>query len=639
MIANEGRPGLRWGAAAALLVTALVLSTGTYGTYDAHAVAVVVRWHPRTTNTNNTTRVKAKHGDIDELAAKDTAGGERGTSPTSLPRPSPATSLRPSPAPSPRPSSSLTAGSGSGGVSTLLDFLETTDAHLADRFWPQALTANYTPFWRREPRTNGSYVLRDADFAFAFEQRDMCAFFRAFHAADEGATITVVVIGGSMTQGNDCNKKVAGANRNCAWPAHVRNWLSYVRPAWKLRLVNLGRGGCGSPCWSNSLYRVGYGDVNSQMDELRAADIVIIDTSVNDGFSTPNSLEHARAVMESDALLWGILRARRPSPAILTLETLPYKIQTNEQPGAQPAGVVSHFYNVSWVSYRQLMKNKNGPAVVYGQQHSNDADPNVLWLCNTDSITHPGEMAHELVADTVKYAFSRMLTAHYSRSTDTRYASSTALCKIDSVSAPLTGLENVDRQPCGRGMQLQQVISVFCSTPGNVRYPFCTTPPNYAALVSTSGSWNLSSSLRPPGWHGQHNGTLTIPVKFGAAPRLNLEYLRSYTGFGNVSLLMPGCKPFLIRARWDHHISIPSMMSFRSSSSAVLSASSSPMACEEVSLRSASYARRRRLEAPAYLLSCVAPCMDALALRSVNITLSFLPGEDTKFAFIGAEVC
>ena len=431
----------------------------------------------------------------------------------------------------------------------------------ADLLWPRAL--NYTPFWTSVAWHSGNgshgYPFTLADLTRSLTLGNRCTFLRAFARADAGFALRLSVIGGSMTRGSGCCADPS-AWQHCAWPHHLEKWLATVRPAWRVTMHNAAVGGCGSACWAHKL--------QSGRHAALDADIILVDTGVND-----RGLPPYRLLLDSDALMWGLLQragttgdtlaagTMSDTPASDMAKTVPAVPTANSAPavmnvvGYWRAGdaqtAAARHYGIPIASYRDAVW-ASYEHVPYASRIDSDfaGDPHHLfWMANNVGNSHPNQTTHELVGDVVKFAFSRMLLEYDALSPAQRADAARDSCSSAMAnSTPLMGAINADRRPCGASSMLDRFDRDTNSTAALT-----------AARVHTTGSWSFEHA-RPVGWHGRGEGSLSLRVRFGATPRLNLEYLRSYDGMATVIVSVTHCQPVTLNAAWSHRYSLPFVM-------------------------------------------------------------------------------
>ena len=367
-------------------------------------------------------------------------------------------------------------------------------------FTEAALAASFLP-----PRD-----LRDAGWADVFDR------------LDAGESLRLVVLGGSMTFGVNCNGQ---AYTKCAWPAELAAWLRLVRPRWQLEVVNAAAGGV-------------YADTLAAWPELEAADVYIIDTLVN-----AIQINQAAIPLFYDRLLWRLMQnVAGPTtggpPAILSLQSLAPPMRDT----ANAESVVASYYGLATASYRNAIFGK---AEMHATNISADI-LNLLWSPYYE--THPGKCTHELLSDVVKYAFLRLLSNRSTTAAGSAAAAPTAAANFPWRARagglpPFSSFDNV-----GAGC---------ASLPGR---PLTTLSPRAGfepALPAPSG-WRLYADVpRKPGWiafSGNVSGGLTFDVAFGFAPRLEVSHLVSYENMGayNLSLTIGPCAwSWLIDTNYD----------------------------------------------------------------------------------------
>ena len=94
---------------------------------------------------------------------------------------------------------------------------------------------------------------------------EWCPWAQAAAALDHNVSLSIVVIGGSVTIGS---AECGSFPRGCSWSMHVAEWLARMRPLWRLSVRNIAVSGCGAQEWAH--------------DPIPGpVDVLIIDTTAN----------------------------------------------------------------------------------------------------------------------------------------------------------------------------------------------------------------------------------------------------------------------------------------------------------------------------------------------------------------------
>lgn len=181
------------------------------------------------------------------------------------------------------------------------------DAALLDSFWPRASRPR---MWEALPWKEGGHEgpplsaeTLDRVFTPPASLENWCPWAQTAAALAANASVSVLVIGGSVTVGSGC----VGADVDCRWSRHVSEWLKNTWPGARVTLLNIAKSGMGSYEWSNALIPA-------------HADVIIVDTTVNAFFFGNASLH-----VNIDRLIWRLLHIRGAHtgggpPAILYVE-------------------------------------------------------------------------------------------------------------------------------------------------------------------------------------------------------------------------------------------------------------------------------------------------------------------------------
>lgn len=392
--------------------------------------------------------------------------------------------------------------------------------------------------------------LGDVELARSFSRpatpEAQCPWARTAAALEAGAHVDIVVIGGSLTKG------VKSGCPACAWASHLGPWLARARPHWNVTVTNLGEGGYGALEWVHR---------DDPFFARTRADIVIVDTSVNAFFHVDATLR-----VSMDRLLWRLLHspgahAGGAPPAILyvcefrlgctgggglplpgSLAGSPGECWTRRfwEMGGVEAAVARH-YGLPVASYRDA---------VWPIRDAPPDDLRALW--KSDDGIHPDRVAHELIADVVKYALERLLEWPRALVNEEgrQHHPLVALpvCNAKGLMGALVPATTL-AQASGSCDGATRVDSLGTANPGHFE----------RGTLGFGGAWVFGGdSGRAPGWTGviaanspEGSAWITFPVSFSSSgygnpilPHIELTFLRSYTGFvsATVSLNATGCR-------------------------------------------------------------------------------------------------
>ena len=404
-------------------------------------------------------------------------------------------------------------------------------ASLAAAFAPSGVYKP-APVWRSHhwvAGTQGVYPLTLSDIRRSFIPGRSCSFANFFEVMEGGRELTMVVLGGSMTAGAECNGEL------CTWAAQVGQWIGVARPQWRLKFANWASGGLDAAAWA-------------ARSDFPLADAYIVDVAVN-----AQGLALASVAKNMDALLWRLAHLVAPSldgapPAVLLVETFRTCGRDKAEPGsvwqgdyhdcsghcsatdqvfsgtnlhrtgicgdwwriADAEAIVGRHYGVPIVMYRDAvwpLLNAPGP------------DVRLAW----DGLSHPSRVTHELVADLVKYALLRL---EAERAVNAAGFS----CFPDTHIAPYTGFASVG---AGCAFRARGPLTQVGTIGGNANA-------NTSKLATFSGGWRyFEDAPRKPGWIVEEGnpGSIRFYVHLSAsAPRLEVTFLRSYASVGTAGL-------------------------------------------------------------------------------------------------------
>lgn len=198
---------------------------------------------------------------------------------------------------------------------------------------------------------------------------DVSRLARVLAKARRGETITVGVIGGSITQG-----ALASAGTK-SYGGLVAEWWRLTFPAAKVAFVNAGIGATGSD----------YGALRVQRDLLsRQPDFVVVEYAVNDG----NSRGSAETL---EGLLRQVLKQKN-QPAVVLL----FMMDRSGANAQEWFAKVGAHYGLPMISYRDAL----WPEIEAGRMNWTDISP--------DDI-HPNDRGHALAAGWISRLLQRVL--------------------------------------------------------------------------------------------------------------------------------------------------------------------------------------------------------------------------------------
>lgn len=313
---------------------------------------------------------------------------------------------------------------------------------------------------------------------------------------DAGGKATIMVLGGSMTNGERCQQPHGSHGeeyswKECAWSARFANWLQGRFPQGTVDLQNKAINGA-------------LADVHLQLLGLtlkslnKDVDLVLLDTSANGG--TEKAYEQLiRSVHQlvPKAVVVGVVAAPHSKR---TTGTIKMELRTLEHYGL-PALDFSNF----------LLERPE------------------LWMVppNAANWLHPLWQTHQIIADIMSNLWGRTWDSRAS------VGGSSEVWATELPSVFVKGADKVD----------------FCLEPlshHSAKAPIGEGLPG--AARSLAGWRNYEDRPGKPGWivtadhddQSQAPPTIKFPLKFGAMPSVVVIYLRSYEGLGDATLKIAG---------------------------------------------------------------------------------------------------
>jgi len=443
--------------------------------------------------------------------------------------------------------------------------------HFQDLFWENASSCMWSKiWWSIEDFLPGIYPLSSTQFQRSFTSGERKTWDRVFERLEEGNDVKIVVIGGSMTTGNECGPRSAdGTYLSCAWSTYVSAWLSRQYPSWKITLTNIAIGGMSAGNWYS-------------WPHIKSSDIYIIDTTVNAQVychmrQSDDVLSQITVDMAN--LLSRLLSTQSEStgiaPAILMVQTFRTcsseksdceshcsKTELKSLPGKD------YFWCECWWRMGDFEANAaklleipiaSYRDAVWPDKDNPPMDLPYFW----NGLSHPDRVAHELVSDVVKYALQQLLVPSHSLQD-----------LINPVlDNPFENETNLHVSDCGSLSALGYPATTF----GVHNLKEFTS----SAIISGTASAWIFFEDRPqkPGWIGRWArnytntneivleedntySTLSFNVSFSNNPRLEITFLRSYEGMTDVRVSIDGCSERIdvedgtLLGLWDQHYSL-----------------------------------------------------------------------------------
>ena len=312
-----------------------------------------------------------------------------------------------------------------------------------------------------------------------------------------GENVRVVTLGGSVPYGNNCIRPDGLHHRDCSWPARLLLALRSAFPSAHVTHENFASGGNGVVHILSTLGIV-----------LRERpDLVLLDTLVNDAWRS-GSADASRAL---EALI-RTTRHLAPAASLLVVEAAAPGL--GSEVAAAKRRVLTH-YRVPLLDWRALSERHPtafwdpGPVIVGGAEVGKD-------------VNHPSWVTHQAIADAVASLWTR---------------AGRRACRGQS-----PGATNGWWPP-----------SPFWPEAELARFDVCTAPLSvYTTLGNGGGEAPTGAPLDQRGWRyrsdrpnkygwiaEQVGARIAFELRFGAAPRFCLTYLRSYERVGRVQVSLP----------------------------------------------------------------------------------------------------
>ena len=341
--------------------------------------------------------------------------------------------------------------------------------------------------------------------------------------------LSMVALGGSMVKGMGCSCGTL-SQEECSYGSRLAAWLGGLTRR-RVRFYNRAAGG--SPTrgllalLSESIRvptsvseRVDHSvlSVKSQGSELAAANVLIVDFSINDvrlkantspwsdmGLGTFSTYELVGAATE--AVLRFIL-STASSSALLIVESN-CRVDDDEESARAHRDVAAH-YGVAFVSLPAALRR--GPAAC-----ASSARP-VAWNVHP----HPDATAHAMVAYLASAVLRRFRKADAMNDAATRRESRLPTRRL-FFSPALSSSHQICSPP----------LSMHVATSS------CTKRTSVACPRVASGSWEAREDRAGKfGWisNGPEGSTVEFPLRLGKLPRVTVVWMQGYDGWGRASV-------------------------------------------------------------------------------------------------------
>jgi hypothetical protein len=334
----------------------------------------------------------------------------------------------------------------------------------------------------------------------------------------QGKDVKIIALGGSFTAGHDCKQRIGEKlldGLECSWSARFVKWLKTFSPsANNIAFHSFAQGGT-----TSSALLGGIGII-LRSPAAKDADLVLLDTMVNDAFEVSTTSEAAGTAMPNE-----LVKTRRSmnltigDSISINYEKLVQSVRTLLPRAAMYAllaacgscllryphqlKVLQH-YELPFLNWADVVEKAN----------QSQSDERRLWYPAGE--THAYWRTHQYIADGIAYTWATALS------------DSNCSKKLESSSTwPSSPLWPEDKS---------RLYSV-CLWPTSA---FVAGGEQTAEPLITSGSWKLFED-RPgkPGWIADSpRATIEFPLTFGAKPTLAITWLRSYTDLGMVNMTL-----------------------------------------------------------------------------------------------------
>jgi len=340
--------------------------------------------------------------------------------------------------------------------------------------------------------------------------------------------VQIATLGGSFTDGMDCNQKLSNGHRAherpCSWTSRFLYWLERTFPKAKVSVQNWNRGGTAScphlvmlPLLLNNILR------------SSALDLIILDTLVNGNFEAYQDSYCYEEIIRT-------LHAITPNTAIFSLLAGPplhFRESKERLDNLRAEEAIDYHYGVPVVNLGKLVIAK----------------PTLWQVPQGNALVHPDWETHQLTADLVSSFFGRVWAA-----------------RCTNPSRPL--------------VTATWPAKTYYPEEKLAKYRACTKPvSSYSAFDATgwdgsnsnakptvlNGNWTrYEDKPRKPGWIStQSRSRISFKVTFGSKPNLLIVYLMSYAGLGNAFLRVVLPEPYkghpehqaTLAGRWDQKVS------------------------------------------------------------------------------------
>lgn len=346
----------------------------------------------------------------------------------------------------------------------------------------------------------------------------------------DGKAVRVITLGGSVPYGNNCVRPTGEHHRACSWPARLVHALRLAYPAASITHDHLASGGNGVVHILSTLGIV-----------LREhTDLILLDSLVNDAWRS-GSLAASQAL---EALV-RTTRVLAPSAALLVVEAAAPGLGDEVQ--REKRKVLDH-YRVATLDWKAA--TGRNPSLWR---------PGPIPGTSATDINHPSWETHQMVADALASHWSRAIRRSCRREqahagpklVDANHRDASRAADRWWPSVPLWSVEQLSKFD-------------VCTAPLSV---YTTVGGTRVGVPSLSRGWRFFAD-RPNkyGWIAEEaDARIRFELRFGAAPRFCLTYLRSYEKVGRLEIAIPATGfRAVIDALWADRASQSDVMWFGS---------------------------------------------------------------------------
>ena len=408
-----------------------------------------------------------------------------------------------------------------------------------------------------------------ADLSSAMTVGDHTRWERLISKLINGKEVSVAVLGGSMPAGMGClqssDQHVDGNNVTgtmCSWAGRFVHWLRRAFPQSPVRYSNLARGGTQT--------EVAVGGIAALLTEIRSADLIFSDFSVNDVIEPRNVLRPAAYRTRLESL---------PAADKLGIATEALELALRElQPHALHVAILAQCPHCVKGSRGRSRIDAMRRSLNHHQVATMDLARACLvshfceWEAERKKI-HPGWKSHQHYADVAAYALASMVcksSRPWNSSRPRRCDSATATLRaqravlaptpaaqdVSMVSSSLLPRRNSTLWPLALHKHLRACLRPLTQLDAHLEATRTTDSNSTRSSISSNGWQLLEDRPGKPGFIATTSGAVLQVAKasFGAYPAIAITYLRSYEGLGRAELLVNNVT-YPLNGLWEDPIS------------------------------------------------------------------------------------